>query len=70
MRAMEVDYAAKVAIRGILYEKISLTIPEDIELPTRFFQFMPLKIQQKLFRDRLLKEYNFRNPNFVPKLSP
>ena len=69
MGAMEVNYAAKVAVRGILYEKTSFTIPENMELPTRLNQILPLKIQQKIGRDRLLKEYKFRNPNFVPKLS-
>jgi len=67
---MDVDYAASKAINGILYEKTSFTIPEDSEFPLRFFQILPLKIQQKIFRDRILKEYNYRNPNFVPKLSP
>ncbi|XP_070507952.1 17-beta-hydroxysteroid dehydrogenase 13-like [Chironomus tepperi] len=61
MAVLEPNQVAESIVNIILTEKTSATIPEYYELGAKFVQLLPLKLQQKLYRDRILNEYNFKN---------
>jgi len=59
---LEVDETANEAIEGILREDYVVTIPGHQKPMTKFYQIFPLSVQE-LIRDRVLREFEFFNPN-------
>jgi hypothetical protein len=57
-----VDYVASQIVDAIQREVRVLSVPWYFEIARKYVNLMPLKIQEKLFRDRILREYEFANP--------
>lgn len=59
---LEVDDTANEAIDGILREDHVVTIPSNQKPLTKFLNIFPLSVQE-LIRDRVLREFEFFNPD-------
>ncbi|CRL02351.1 CLUMA_CG015210, isoform A [Clunio marinus] len=60
--ALEMEDAANETVEGILREDRVVTIPRHQMALCKFLNIFPLSVQEAV-RDRILKEYEFNNPN-------
>jgi hypothetical protein len=54
--------AARGVVEGIRRQDHSVTIPTNQKALVKFLSFLPLSVQE-LARDRVMKEYTWRNPD-------
>jgi all-trans-retinol dehydrogenase (NAD+) len=63
MPPLDIEYAAKEVVNGILREDIVTVIPKFLEA-IKFLKVLPIKIQQ-LFHDRVLREHKLKNKKYA-----